>query len=1101
MSLWEHFRKCAKADTFANTEKLVGYATPLLDLIRDTFPTYTLHNHTHAENVISLMESLLGERLDQLSSVECSLLILSAYYHDIGMVFSDDEKAQIVDDERFDTYLREHPDHYLEMRAGGDTVDDSIIEGFCRWCHAERVYDILQHGDLDPEWFMWGRISIRNYLGLVCQSHGSSADDLKSEEFLTDFLGGQCDLRFCAVILRVADLLDFDNSRSPDAVYKYLGIGRRDDPRSHQSDVEWRKHLSSDGFVFPAHRDETYTLSLICGPDSPAVEHDLRGFIDTIDRELVACQTVVKYCSARWSDFVLPSKIDRRHILSQGYKYGDFKFSFDRDAILELFMGERLYSNPLVFVRELIQNSIDATRARALLSNSDSVTKGWAIDLSSWFDHLGRQWIRIDDNGIGMNQNIIENYLLRVGRSYYSSSEFQADLMRGSQLGQPSIVSIGRFGVGLLTVFMVADLVELTTRRIGVTGTVEPPIRMQFDHLAGFATLQQPKDVAQPFPSAAGPEPGYRAQPGTSIALRIDPTKFRGTVDLEPLVRTQVMGSRVAIRVNNRIIEDGARQAAAHMVDEVVALPIDWDIHHKLEAASRLAHGTLTDEIIDAISNLVLTVTPYRFDERQGVDDLCVDLFVIEVNAAELRRLFADCDLRGYPGLRLLNELPDSFHDRIQASLGEVQFYVAYGSETQLPDVKIFLFGEYELRRDEYLSMADNEQDRMTVLRLLDDIDRVYGAFLGNRGAPLREFVGQVAWNNLPSETLSKLAQSDWSHNGVKLPTPADWTGASRTWLQCHDWQTLGEEDDGELRNRYVDGARSGLAQVRGLLWLENSLRPDLNVARDGLTRVPLNVNLSINLALHRCAAPYGGIMTAPAHSSITSKAEWRASYQHATLADFAADATFCRSNGWTKEALYRFSDGSYRSVEEVRERIRSDDASAIEFGFYVGDFAQSVRMAVLLLNIEVAVDGTGELMILGAAPGDLSDLLPFVPGSVVPYEDTSVLLYATKDASWVSTLPINSRHPLFQWFLRVRDLAAECLPTVDEDFLEAAAGLSSLFEDADDDADQSDNAVLELREYIEQISSVLPRAAMHGYEGVIDDSLIRLLPSTQSAE
>jgi hypothetical protein len=37
---------------------------------------------------------------------------------------------------------------------------------------------------------------------------------------------GKADLLFCAILLRLADILDFDNSRTPDEVYTYLELAR-----------------------------------------------------------------------------------------------------------------------------------------------------------------------------------------------------------------------------------------------------------------------------------------------------------------------------------------------------------------------------------------------------------------------------------------------------------------------------------------------------------------------------------------------------------------------------------------------------------------------------------------------------------------------------------------------------------------------------------------------------------------------------------------------------------------------------------------------------------------------------------------------------------
>lgn len=71
-------------------------------------------------------------------------------------------------------------------------------------------------------------------------------------------------------------------------------------------------------------------------------------------------------------------------------------------------------------------------------------------------------YLQVSDNGVGMNQHIIDNYYTNIGCSYYSSREF-SDLMVSFK---SSFTPISRFGIGILSCFMVCDSMEVTTRRI-----------------------------------------------------------------------------------------------------------------------------------------------------------------------------------------------------------------------------------------------------------------------------------------------------------------------------------------------------------------------------------------------------------------------------------------------------------------------------------------------------------------------------------------------------------------------------------------------------------------------------------------------------------
>ena len=68
-----------------------------------------------------------------------------------------------------------------------------------------------------------------------------------------------------------------------------------------------------------------------------------------------------------------------------GYQPVDLKFNVDTSAALQLFMGNRLYSDKRVFLRELIQNAVDACSLRKLTDNTYSpaiIGFRWALNRS-----------------------------------------------------------------------------------------------------------------------------------------------------------------------------------------------------------------------------------------------------------------------------------------------------------------------------------------------------------------------------------------------------------------------------------------------------------------------------------------------------------------------------------------------------------------------------------------------------------------------------------------------------------------------------------------------------------------------------------------------
>ncbi len=139
------------------------------------------------------------------------------------------------------------------------------------------------------------------------------------------------------------------------------------------------------------------------------------------------------------------------------------QFQAEVNQLLTLIIHS-LYSNTEIFLRELISNASDALDKLKYLTLTQEDFKGVPfaprIDIS--FDTKDRTTLSISDTGIGMNDKDLEENLGTIARS--GTKEFiqamAADARKGAGL-------IGQFGVGFYSSFMVADTVEVLTRRIG----------------------------------------------------------------------------------------------------------------------------------------------------------------------------------------------------------------------------------------------------------------------------------------------------------------------------------------------------------------------------------------------------------------------------------------------------------------------------------------------------------------------------------------------------------------------------------------------------------------------------------------------------------
>ncbi|OMH25235.1 molecular chaperone HtpG [Motiliproteus sp. MSK22-1] len=127
-------------------------------------------------------------------------------------------------------------------------------------------------------------------------------------------------------------------------------------------------------------------------------------------------------------------------------------------------MIHSLYSNKEIFLRELISNASDASdKLRfAALSDGTLYEDDSELKIRIEFDAEEKQ-VRIIDNGIGMSRQDVVEHLGTIAKS--GTSEFLANLS-GDQKKDSHL--IGQFGVGFYSSFIVADKVEVFTRKAGL---------------------------------------------------------------------------------------------------------------------------------------------------------------------------------------------------------------------------------------------------------------------------------------------------------------------------------------------------------------------------------------------------------------------------------------------------------------------------------------------------------------------------------------------------------------------------------------------------------------------------------------------------------
>ena len=156
------------------------------------------------------------------------------------------------------------------------------------------------------------------------------------------------------------------------------------------------------------------------------------------------------------------------------FVYINSAFRPNAEKLLQIFSGIELYGNPLAAIRELLQNAFDTIREQVAYQRLRSAQPGnEALEFDLGRHHLVElrleerpdgYWLMCTDTGIGMNKQIIENYLLVSGQARRHSL---AELERRCHKAGFTTGRTGQFGIGVLSYFMIADRLRMATRRSG----------------------------------------------------------------------------------------------------------------------------------------------------------------------------------------------------------------------------------------------------------------------------------------------------------------------------------------------------------------------------------------------------------------------------------------------------------------------------------------------------------------------------------------------------------------------------------------------------------------------------------------------------------
>jgi len=198
--------------------------------------------------------------------------------------------------------------------------------------------------------------------------------------------------------------------------------------------------------------------------ETPEIYFKLHNYLDWIEVEIQNYFKLDRLWNESYKSFIpnLQDKIERTNITNDEKIFlpkRGLSFSLNQKRIIELLMGVGLYKDKFASLRELYQNALDA--CRCMISEAKSIQHKATGIIQFGIERVDdKVYLCCKDNGIGMTKEVIENYLLKIGNSYYKSSEFYKKQAKWGGSFTPT----SQFGIGILSCFMLGNKIEIITK-------------------------------------------------------------------------------------------------------------------------------------------------------------------------------------------------------------------------------------------------------------------------------------------------------------------------------------------------------------------------------------------------------------------------------------------------------------------------------------------------------------------------------------------------------------------------------------------------------------------------------------------------------------
>lgn len=446
-----------------NINAIENVVKKYLEGITDDFPQLTDHSLNHSKMLWNYANIIIGNKPNFINPLEAFVLHIAFLIHDSGMCYSIlNNKSEIESDNIYLDYISKY----------GETEENKNEALFytVRNRHGNFALRVATEKLREDE-FLIADIGLREELGIIigkiAKSHTCNINYIERE-----FGQNYCSPNFpvdwsincqkISFILRTADAAHLDNLRTPKT-------------KKMISEIEGvsKEHWTFQKKIgFPVISEDNLLTYNTNSPFNVAEQKAWWFCLDALEvldnelknaNEYFDINRMESFTAKGVKSINDPLKLGNEYIRTTGWKSIDTKIKVSNPVhIASELGGVKLYGNINIALRELVQNSIDAINLHRVHTKQDNVNLGEIkISLEQINDDIH---LIVSDNGIGMSQTLMTNELLDFGGSYWKSTRFNFDY---EGLVSKGFESIGKFGIGFFSIFMLGKQLTVTSWKYG----------------------------------------------------------------------------------------------------------------------------------------------------------------------------------------------------------------------------------------------------------------------------------------------------------------------------------------------------------------------------------------------------------------------------------------------------------------------------------------------------------------------------------------------------------------------------------------------------------------------------------------------------------